>query len=323
MDSGAPISLDGQVAIVTGAGRGLGRAYASALATRGAAVLVNDIVAQNADRVVDEIIATGGRAAACSASVATLDGGVEIFEAAIVNFGTVDVLINNAGTVRPGYFYELSWDDIREQLEVHLVGSMTVTKPVWRHMIDTRNGGRIIMTTSLSGMFSHGGLAGYASAKGGIFSLMKALASEGLDHGIAVNAVLPIAATEINDANRSTSGTVSHVQRYFGDLGETLLHRRDPALVAHLVTYLASRNCAVTGEAFSAVGGRYARVFVGVADGWLEPDLGALSPEAIRDHFAQIRDLSSHTVPNWGQDEIADVGARLRRLGAPAGRAPE
>ena len=309
-ESDVHISFDEQVVIVTGAARGIGRAHALEFAARGASVLVNDVLADEADAVAGEIRSAGGKAATSYDSVATVEGGQHVVDAALERFGDVHVLVNNAGNIQAGFFHEISWENIHNQLDTHLVGSMTVTQPAWRVMM--RNGyGRVIMTSSTSGMLSHGGLSNYAAAKAGVYGLMKSLASEGLDYGIQVTAILPLAATTIGARN-----TVPYVQKYFGDiyLGGVLAGRRDPALIAHLACYLASRECPITGEAFSVAGGRYARVFVGIADGWVQPDLSAVDAESVRDHIDEIRDTSTFSIPMWAQDELSDVGKRVEVL---------
>jgi NAD(P)-dependent dehydrogenase (short-subunit alcohol dehydrogenase family) len=308
--TGDRLSFEGQVAIITGAGRGIGRAHALEFGKRGASVLVNDIDSDAAAAVVKEITAAGGRAAASEESVATPEGGQRIVDTALAEFGDVHAVVNNAGTIRAGFFHELTWEDIRDQLDTHLIGAMTVTQPAWRVMM--QNGyGRVIMTSSTSGMVAHGGLSNYAAAKAGVYGLMKSLASEGLDYGIQVNAVLPLAATTIGANN-----TVPYVEKYFGDvyLGGVMAGRRDPSLITNMVCFLASRECQITGEAYSVAGGRYARVFVGFADGWVQAQLSNIDAEAVREHIDEIRDTSGFSIPNWAQDELGDVGKRVEAL---------
>ncbi len=307
------ISLEGRVAIVTGSGKGIGRSHALALAARGARVVVNDIARDDADSVAREISAAGGTVVTSYDSVATPDGGRRIAELACERFGTVDILINNAGTIRPNFFHNMTDDDIQNALDVNLWGSFSVTKTVWPIMQEKRYG-RIVMTSSGSGLLAHGGLANYAAVKAGVFGLMKSLASEGSECGINVTAILPGAATTMG---QEFPQTAEFLHKYFGEIhGGELDGRADPELAAHLVLYLVSDECDINGEAFSAVGGRYARIFVGVADGWLPADVSSVSPEAIRDHIGEIRDLTHFSVPEYGPDEFVDLRNRLRVLNA-------
>jgi NAD(P)-dependent dehydrogenase (short-subunit alcohol dehydrogenase family) len=306
------IDLEGDVAIVTGAGRGLGRAYALELARRGARVAVNDVSAAEAAEVVAEIRTGGGAAVAVSASVTTPDGGQAIVDAAVEAFGTVDIVVNNAGFLRPGYLEDLTADRIDDVLAVHLRGAFSVTQPAWRVM-KQKGYGRVVMTSSSSGLFSHHGLSNYAAAKAGLYGLTKALAFEGRDHGVLVNAVLPYASTTITSGDPVPDLDEVWAASMPPGLSRSGMtpDRREPGLVAPLVTFLASRSCAVTGEAFSACGGRFARVFVGVADGWLAPDPGSVTAEAIAAHLDEIRDTSRSSIPAWMFDEWADVARRL------------
>jgi NAD(P)-dependent dehydrogenase (short-subunit alcohol dehydrogenase family) len=306
----APIRFDGEVAVVTGAGRGIGRAEAVLLAERGANVVVNDVARERVDEVVAEIRASGGRAVPSYDSVSTVDGGHAIVQTALDSFGGLEALINNAGFLRCGYFEDLTLAQIDEVLDVHLRAAFHVTQPAWRVM--KSNGyGRVLMTSSSSGMFSHHGLANYAAAKAGVYGLTKALAYEGLDHGIAVNALLPFADSAIGVDNPIPDWT-AHRQRYIADDEQALLAtRRDPMLTAVLSAYLVSRACTVSGEAFSACHGRYARVFVAATEGWLADGTGNVTIETLGAHFDQVRDTTRHSVPRFVFDEIADVARRL------------
>lgn len=310
-NSGGPkISFENQVVVITGAGRGIGRAYALEFARRGAAVVVADVSREYTDEVVAEIIAAGGKAVACYESVASPEGGAAIIDTAVNTFGTVDVLINNAGFLRNGYFEDLTVAQIDAVLDVHLRSSFFVTQPAWRIMKAKRYG-RVIMTSSSSGLFSHHGLSNYAAAKGGVYGLTKALAYEGANHGITCNAILPYAQTTIG-VRDPIPDFEANVEKFL-DLNAAgqWLSQNTPEQISHLATYLASRECGVSGEAFSVCCGRYARVFVGVADGWLAPEPAKVSPEMVRDHFDLIRDVSHHTVPMWLFEEIATVSNRL------------
>jgi NAD(P)-dependent dehydrogenase (short-subunit alcohol dehydrogenase family) len=307
--------VSGDVAVVTGAGRGLGRAYALELGRRMAKVVVNDMASAEADAVVEEIVRAGGQSVAVCASVATPAGGQAIIDAAVEAFGTVDIVVNNAGFLRPGYFEDLTPDRIDDVLEVHLRGAFSVTQPAWRIMKE-KGYGRVVLTSSSSGLFSHHGLSSYAAAKAGLYGLTKALAFEGRDHGVKVNAVLPYARTTItaNDPVPDLDDVWAAAMPAGVSRASIPAARQDPAVVAPLITYLVSRGCEVTGEAFSACAGRFARVFVGVAEGWLAPAAATVSAEDLEEHLDAIRDTSRASIPRWMFDEWADVAKRVAEL---------
>ncbi len=297
--------------MVTGAGNGLGRAYARDLAARGAAVVVNDRDAVAADRTVEGITRDGGTAVACPGSVATPEGAVALTDTAQGAFGTVDIVINNAGIVSHGYFEDLTLAQIDEVMAVDLRAAFLVTQPAWRVM-KAKGYGRVVMTGSASGMFSHQGTANYAAAKAGLYGLTKALAFEGRDHGIAVNMILPTAHTSL-----AAGDPIPDYDRY---RGEVVLRRDPPDPVdrtspeanAPVAVYLASPACTVTGEVIDVCFGRYGRVFVGVADGWVPEPGQTVAAEDVEAHLAEIRDLRAHRVPMSYYEELADVGQRLR-----------
>jgi len=310
------ISFNEQVAIVTGAGRGLGRAYALELARRGARVVVNDIGrspdgAYRADLVAAEIAAAGGEALASRHDVATAQGGEELVAAAQARFGRLDVLINNAGFLRPGGFEDLNLDEVRAIVEIHLLAAFYVTIPAWKLMRQAGYG-RVVMTGS-SSMFGHHSNSNYGAAKAGVFGLVHSLAREGREFGIGVNCVLPLSDTQI--AREHPLRGPEHDRLKAAVRGVT--GRRPPESVAHLVTYLASAACTVSGRAYSAAAGRYARVFVGVSKGWFENDGANVNAEAIARHFDEINDVGAFDIPTSLIDEIEEIVARI------AGREPE
>jgi NAD(P)-dependent dehydrogenase (short-subunit alcohol dehydrogenase family) len=304
------ISFEGQTVIVTGAGRNLGRSHAIDFGRRGAAVVVNDVVEELVPGVVDEVVSAGGRAVPCVESVATPDGAKRIVDTAVSEFGSVDVLVNNAGVLRTGYFNDLTDEEIDEVLAVHLRAAFTLTRLVWPLMTE-RKYGRIVMTCSNSGMLSHQGLSSYAAAKAGLYGLTKALAFEGADRGIKVNAILPVAPTPPH----ATKPLIPDQEKYRDQFMRKPVviedWRKGAPNISALVTYLASSQCEFSGEAFSSVYGRYARVFVGIADGWIAPDENSISAENVATHIGQIRDLSSYSVPMWMFEEGRDVGERI------------
>lgn len=276
------LSFDGRVAIITGAGGALGRSHALELAQRGAKVVVNDLggsvhgeggATTAAQQVVDEIAASGGEAVANFGSVTNPE---PIVQSALDAFGRVDILVNNAGILRDKAFHNMSVEDIDAVLDVHLRGAMALTQLVFKLMREQRFG-RIINTTSASGLFGNFGQANYGAAKAGLFGLTRVLAQEGARVNILVNAVAPLA------RSRMTEGLL-------GDLAELL----DPKSVTAVVTYLAHESCAVNGYVYSVAGGRVARIFMAETRGIVLP---SFTPEAVRDNLEPINDPDGYLVP--------------------------
>jgi NAD(P)-dependent dehydrogenase (short-subunit alcohol dehydrogenase family) len=300
------ISFEGQTAIVTGGGRGLGRAYCLEIAGRGGSVVVNDVVAERADAVVAEIAAAGGTAVASHDSIALRDGGAAVVKTAVEAFGGVHALINNAGILRNNLFEDLAPEQIDEVLDVNLRGAFFVTQPAWR-LMKAAGYGRIVLTSSAAGMFSRAGSVNYSASKAAMYGMTRALSFEGADHGIAVNMLLPRA-----DSTIAARDPVPGMAGYYSPaLRQALAPRRAPELTAPLACYLASRACTVSGEAFSSAFGNYARVFVGRARGWLAADPGDVSADDVVEHLGEIRDLDDHTMPLSNLDEVRDVAALL------------
>jgi NAD(P)-dependent dehydrogenase (short-subunit alcohol dehydrogenase family) len=271
--------FDGRVAIVTGAGGGLGRSHALMLASRGARVLVNDLggaldgsgsSASAAQRVVDEITKLGGIAVANHDSVATAAGGESIVNAAIDAFGRVDILINNAGILRDKAFHKMDEAYIDAVVDVHLKGALFVSRPAFA-LMRAQGYGRIVNTSSASGLFGNFGQANYGAAKAGLAGLTRVLAIEGAEHGIKVNAIAPIALT------RMTEGIL-------GDLAAKVA----PETVSPLVIYLANEECSVNGNVYSVAGGRIARIFVAETYGVV---LKENTPEAIMARWSEIDEV--------------------------------
>jgi NAD(P)-dependent dehydrogenase (short-subunit alcohol dehydrogenase family) len=293
--------FDGRVAIITGAGGGLGRAHALELASRGAQVLVNDLGGaldgsgasmSPADRVVDEITAVGGIATANHDSVATSEGAQAIVQAALDAFGRVDVLVNNAGILRDKAFHKMDEAMIDSVVDVHLKGALYVSQPAFRVMRE-QGYGRIINTSSASGLFGNFGQANYGAAKAGLAGLTRVLALEGASHGIRVNAIAPVASTRMTAA-------------LLGDLAT----RVSPDSVSPLVAYLAHEECSVTGNAYSVAGGRIARIFVAETRGVV---LAENTPEAIRAHLSLIDEVDVATLhhPTSLDDETAIIAKAI------------
>lgn len=190
------IDLTGRVAIVTGAGGGLGRSHALALAAHGARVVVNDMAAECAEAVVQEIMAAGGRASACVCSVTDRQAVNDMVADTVARWGSIDIVVNNAGILRDRTFAKMDLDDFQLVVDVHLMGSVNVTKAAWSHMRD-QGYGRIVFTTSSSGLYGNFGQANYSAAKMALVGLMQTLALEGERHGIRVNCLAPSAATKM------------------------------------------------------------------------------------------------------------------------------
>ncbi len=192
------IDLKGRVAVVTGAGGGLGRSHALALARHGACVVVNDLTQDAARAVADEIVAAGGQAVAVGCSVTDREAVQAMIDGAVARWGSIDIVVNNAGILRDRTFANLSLDDFELVLNVHLMGSVIVTKAGWPHM-RAKGYGRVIFTTSSSGLYGNFGQSNYAAAKMGLVGLMQTLALEGQKHGIHVNCLAPSAATQMTE----------------------------------------------------------------------------------------------------------------------------
>ncbi len=293
------LGFDGKVAIITGGGGGLGREHALLMASRGALIVVNDLGGAvdgtgsdkgAAERVVDEIKAAGGEAVADTNSVATPEGGEAIVQSAIDGFGRVDIVINNAGILRDKSFHNMSPDLMNPVLDVHLKGAFHVTQPAWVRMRE-QGYGRIVSTSSAAGIFGNFGQTNYGAAKMGLVGLTRVLAAEGAKYNIKVNALAPIARTRMTE-------------ELLGAFAEKL----DPKLVSPIVAWLVHEDCPVSGEIYTAAGGRIARFFIGLTEGYFNPDLAI---EDVRDHFDQIRDPEGYTIPSGPGDEI---GALLKHF---------
>ncbi|UXA20097.1 SDR family oxidoreductase [Mycobacterium sp. SMC-4] len=278
------LTFEDQVAIVTGAGGGLGRCHALELARRGARVVVNDLgssvdgsgaSASAAQTVVDEITAAGGIAIANVDSVATEAGGAAIVETAMEAFGRVDILVNNAGILRDAAFKNMTADQVDAVIAVHLTGAFNVTRAVWPVMRE-QNYGRIVQTSSGTGLFGNFGQTNYGAAKMGLIGMMHVLSIEGARNNIAVNAIAPIARTRMTED-------------IMGEAGKAM----DPELVTPVVVYLAHRSCDRTAHIYSVGAGKVSRVFIGVTRGIEDRELTA---EAVAENIDRIDDSESFTI---------------------------
>lgn len=236
------MSMQQRVAVVTGAGGGLGRSHASSLAAQGMAVVVNDVV--DPQPVVEEVVAAGGTAVGVKDGVDTWEGGAAIVAAAMETFGRLDVVVNNAGILRDKSFAKLTPAMVREVLAVHLEGAFHVTQAAWPHLCE--GGGSVVMTSSGSGLYGNVGQANYGAAKMGLVGLTRVLALEGARSGVRVNAIAPLARSRMTE----------------DVMPSEVLERLAPEWVSPLVAWLASEACTETGHIWSVGGGRYARVAV-------------------------------------------------------------
>ena len=304
------IDFTGQVAIVTGAGRGLGRLYAIELARRGAAVVVNDLGGSMhgdgadtsvADAVVEEIERAGGVAAASHDSVDSPEGGEAIVRTAIDRFGRLDAVVSNAGIFNSVAFEDLSPADWRRMLSVHLDGGFYLSQPAYREM-KAAGYGRFVFISSSGGMFGQPMEAHYAAAKAGLVGLANVIAIEGAQHGILANTVLPFG------FSRMVTETVGDPKA----LEETgFLKIIQPELVVPIVAFLASRACEFTHQNYSACAGRFARVFVGLGEGWLAEADSNPTADDVAAHLAEVAATEPFTVPGSIFEEVFGVCERL------------
>ena len=287
------VSFENRTVIVTGAGNGLGKAYALELGSRGAKVVVNDLGgavdgsgsgSTPADEVVNEIIANGGEAVANYDSVATKEGGASIVQTAIDNFGTVDAVVNNAGILRDKSFAKMEEEDLNAIIDVHLKGTFFVCQPAFIQMKE-QGYGRFVNVSSPSGLFGNFGQLNYGAAKMGIVGLTNVLAIEGAKYNIKANVIAPNAATRMTE-------------ELFGEDMSKLLTVDN---ITPLVVYLASEQCEVTHEIFSAGGGRFARIGISTDVGYFNASAKA---EDIFANIGEIRDLSNPIYPTSLADEL-------------------
>ncbi|HMN43613.1 MAG TPA: SDR family NAD(P)-dependent oxidoreductase [Povalibacter sp.] len=290
------LRFDDRVAVITGAGRGLGRAYALLLASKGAKVVVNDpggslqgdgVDAGPAQAVVDEIGAAGGEAVACTESVATPAGGKAIVQAAMDRYGRIDILIHNAGNVRYGSLKELSYEDFESVLSVHLRGAFHVVRPAFPLMCSAGYG-RIVLTSSIGGLYGNHRVANYGVSKAGIIGLCNVAALEGAAQGVRCNVIVPGAVTRMAEGIDTSQ---------FPPMG--------PERVAPVVGWLSHESCSVTGEMFVSIAGRIARAFIGESEGVYQP---SWTIEQVGEKIDAIRDANSPwilpVVPSGHVDHI-------------------
>lgn len=293
------MTLETRVAIVTGAGGGLGRQHALYLARQGARVVVNDLGQAAADAVAAEIVAAGGEALAVAGSVTDEAAVRAMVDRAMAEWGRIDILINNAGILRDKSFARMSLDDFRLVVDVHLMGAAICCKAVWEVMREQRYG-RIVMTTSSSGLYGNFGQANYGAAKMALVGLMQTLAIEGEKYGIRVNCLAPTAATQMTE----------------GVLGEDSLSRLDPALVSPALLPLVTED-APTRAIVCAGAGHFARAYVTLTPGEYIGG-GAGAGDRLRAAWEAVSDQTGAVVPDYGftqaEQEVARAEARAARI---------
>ena len=290
------LNFDGRVAVITGAGRGLGKAYAMLLASRGAKVVVNDpgvsmsgegLDTGPAQQVVDEIIAAGGEAVANLDSVATPEGGEAIIRSAVDHFGGIDILIHNAGIIRRAPLAEMSYEEFDSVLDVHLRGGFHVVRAAFPLMC-AAGYGRIVLTGSVSGVYGNALVVNYATAKTGLIGLSNVVALEGAEHGVKCNVIMPGAVTRMADG-----------------LDTSAYPPMDPDLVAPAVGWLCHESCSISGEMMSSIAGRVAMAQITESRGVYQP---AWTIEQVGENIDAIRNMddpvSFPVVPTGQLDHI-------------------
>jgi NAD(P)-dependent dehydrogenase (short-subunit alcohol dehydrogenase family) len=287
------LGFDGRVAVVTGAGGGIGRAYARLLAARGARVVVNDLGGgvdgrgaggAAAEGVVAEIRAAGGVAIGNADSVSTPEGGRAIVASALEEFGRLDIVINNAGILRDGTFHKMTPEAFESVIGVHLLGSFYVSQPAFVHMREAGYG-RLVMTASAAGLYGNFGQVNYSAAKMGLVGMAKSIAHEGAKYGIKANAIAPVALSRMTE----------------GLMPAEMANAFSPEAIAPVAAYLAHEDCVLSGEVLSAGGGHVGRVFVGETKGIT---MAGLSVEDVAANITQVMDTGEFGVP-------ADANAAL------------
>jgi NAD(P)-dependent dehydrogenase (short-subunit alcohol dehydrogenase family) len=278
------LRFDNRVAVITGAGRGLGRAYALLLASRGARVVVNDVGVSlkgqgqddaPANEVVREIKAAGGEAAACTESVATAAGGKAIIQAALDQYGRIDILIHNAGNVRRGSLKEMTYEDFDAVLDVHLRGAFHVVRAAFPLMCKAGYG-RMVMTSSIGGLYGNKEVVNYSMSKAGLVGLSHVVALEGASEGVKSNVIVPAAVTRMAEG-----------------LDTSMYPPMGPELVAPTVGWLAHESCSISGEMLISLAGRVAKAYLAETPGVYRP---SWTMEQVGEQLDGIRDTSNPLV---------------------------
>lgn len=304
----AELRFDKRVAVITGAGRGLGRAYALLLASKGAKVVVNDpgvslqgegVDVGPAQEVVNQIRAAGGEAVACTDSVATSVGGQAIVQTALDHYGRIDILIHNAGNVRRAPLKDMSFDDFDAVLDVHLRGAFHVVRPAFPLMCKAGYG-RIVLTSSVSGIYGNHSVVNYATSKTGMIGLCNVAALEGAAEGVKCNIIAPGAVTRMAEG-----------------LDISAYPPMGPELVAPMVAWLCHERCSVTGEIMAAIAGRFAKMYIAETPGVYQP---SWSVEQVDEQIGAIREMGTPwvfpVVPSGQSDHIRRSFEMARKAGA-------
>jgi NAD(P)-dependent dehydrogenase (short-subunit alcohol dehydrogenase family) len=284
------ISLDGKVAIVTGAGRGLGRAYVELLAERGARVVVNDLGTDVsgfgkdstiAEQVADLVRSRGGEAIADDGDVSTPEGGSDLIATTLEHFGKIDVLVNNAGICGSQLFEDSTLEDFDHYWRVHLGGPVNTVQAAWPYMVAQRYG-KIVLTTSVAGLFGIRGQATYAAAKCAVVGLMRILAIEGAEYGILVNTISPVGYTRMHRAAGSRLADAD---------GEATM---PVEAVAPAIVWLASDACSETNRIYNVEAGAIQRIAIVMGPGFYDPHL---TPESIAENDATVESIEGFSEP--------------------------
>ncbi|MBF0662060.1 SDR family NAD(P)-dependent oxidoreductase [Rhodococcus sp. (in: high G+C Gram-positive bacteria)] len=287
------LDFNDRVVVITGAGRGIGRAHAELLAARGAAVVVGDLGASidgsgvdgddPAAEVVAAITAAGGRAVACAADVATEEGANALVDIALAEFGRLDAVINNAGIVRTAPFDEVPYEEYQRHLDVHYFGALRLCRAAWPHLLKSP-AGRVVNTISQA-MLGNPDMSHYGGSKGALFGLTRNLAVEGLAAGVKVNAIAPGAGTRMAEASADTLSP---------EVMEYMRTQLRPEHVAPVAAYLVHPDCAVTGEVFNVAGGIVNRLALVNTVGIHDP---ALTVDTVAERFEEIMAITADAVP--------------------------
>ena len=304
--------------MVTGGGHGLGRTYARELASRGAIVVINDIGSapdglSTAESVAGEIASSGGTATAHLGSIADPTVARALIEETVDRYGRIDILVNNAGFTTMADFTSHTLADLDDLLDVHLRGPFAATQEAFRHM-QQNSYGRIVFTSSSAGVFGRVGGGGYSIAKTALLGLMHVVSLEGRQSGILANVILPSGKTNIEVRGEARAASNDRLRETFGLLESFLA----PEFVTPLLVYLCSEQCDVSHRIYSVIGGRYARVFVGVTEGWMAESTTPPSVEEMAEHLSTIDAMNAWTLPLSAEDELIEVAER-RRIFPPRG----
>ena len=283
------LRFDGKVVAITGAAQGVGRGYALAFARRGAKVVVNDLAEEALDALVHQVGDEGGDAIPHRTSIASAEGGESLTRAALEQWGRIDALIHNAGILRDSTFAKLAPEQLDAVMAVHLLGSFYTAQPAFRWMKDN-GGGRILLTSSASGLFGNFGQSNYAAAKLGMVGLVRVLALEGAKYGIHANAISPYANSGLTGGDMSDEATLS------------------PANIAPTALVLCHPDCPSNGEIFQTAAGWTGRVVIGVTEGYALAD--RKSPEELLAHWEEVRSSPTHELAT-AKDLVEVLKAKL------------